>query len=114
MSSSMLSRIMEVANASVATRASTCIQLVATQRAFERTFLRLEKAIRVWLASFGRKGLVPNIRASWKPCQKVFFKLEDIDKGMCKHEDWHRGHGEDEMDMALDELSACNTSSEST
>merc|ERR1712110_847049 len=77
---SLTPTIMNMTNASAEDRVTACIQVVVTHRAFERTFLRLEKAIHVWMRSFAREVTGLSVRTSWKPCQKVFNKLADIDK----------------------------------
>jgi hypothetical protein len=66
-----------------------CNQILATHRAFERTFQRLNSAIQVWMRSFARDKIGPSIRSSWWPCKKVFYKIwDESQQGFCKHFDW--------------------------
>jgi len=102
---SFLPQLQKVAKKPLEERLPVCMELMATHRAFERTFERIHGAITVWMQSFSRDIQFTNVRASWWPCQKVFYKIADLDKGMCKHSDWVTGSGQDEH--AIDEQHAC-------
>jgi len=93
---------------SVEVRSIACMQLLATHRAFERTFLRLRSGIQVWLQTYGRSYRSASIRHSWWPCRKVFNSIEHGDRGFCKHVDWAIGHHEDERSLAPQEEDPCH------
>eukprot|EP00931_Biecheleriopsis_adriatica_P024422 TRINITY_DN15223_c0_g1_i2.p1 TRINITY_DN15223_c0_g1~~TRINITY_DN15223_c0_g1_i2.p1 ORF type:complete len:235 (-),score=47.87 TRINITY_DN15223_c0_g1_i2:42-719(-) len=103
---SLLPRMLEVKDKPLADRLPVCMQLMATHRAFERTFERMKDAIRIWMQTFARSFMKGSIRGSWFPCKKVFYKMSDFeDNGMCKHKDWHIGHGK--VEHAVVEDNAC-------
>jgi len=102
---SFLSQLHAVASKPIEDRLTVCMEMLATHRAFERTFERIHSAITVWMQSFSRDLQFSNVRASWWPCKRVFYKIADSDKGMCKHFDWLTGRGQNEH--AIDERHAC-------
>jgi len=96
---SLLPQLLKVKDEPLVKRLPVCMQLMATHRAFEMTFVRMKGALRVWMQSFARSFRHASMRVTWWPCQKVFHSMADFDEGMCKHEDWHIGHGKAEEDM---------------
>jgi len=59
---------------------TTCYATICTHRAFEMTISRIEQSTRVWMQTFARRKTASNLYgASWKPCQKIFYKLEDTE-----------------------------------
>lgn len=65
-------------------RAEACLSMVATHRAFERTFQKLAKSMEVWLRTWGRKRFSANVHTSWQPCKKVFPALIDAAAPFCE------------------------------
>jgi len=99
----------KVKNESIEVRSMACMQILATHRAFERTFQRINLAIKVWLQTFAREYLFPSVRHSWWPCKKVFNSLEHSEQGFCKHEDWAVGHKDEERSLLPQEEDPCNS-----
>merc|ERR1719330_2003454 len=57
---------------------TVCYATLCTHRAFESTISRIEQSTRVWMQTFARRKTASNLYgASWKPCQKIFYKLGD-------------------------------------
>jgi hypothetical protein len=97
---SLLPKLREAQNMQMVDKWPVCMQMLATHRAFESTFRRLNSAIKVWMRSFARELVGPSIRTSWWPCKRVFYKIYDeTQEGFCKNFDWKIGHGRDEMPM---------------
>merc|ERR1719510_2425245 len=64
-------------------RGGRCMEFLATQRAFERTFMRLHESFHVYLATWARNSQF----RIWKPCRRVFNKETEWKKnGICKKE----------------------------
>jgi hypothetical protein len=103
---SLLPELTKAKDTSIENRFRTCVYMLASHRAFERTFQRLNEAIQVWLRSFARGFIRPSSRTSWAPCQKVFYTIEEESQdNFCKQFDWKRGHGKDEV--VINESNAC-------
>lgn len=113
---SLLSMLQKVKNKSLAERWPVCVSVMATHRAFERTFLRMKAAISIWMQTFARETRFESPTGSWYPCQKVFTKVGMVSDGsnqaaadMCKHYDFKEGHDKGEHD--IDEKCACTRAS---
>jgi len=109
---SLLPMLQNVKNKSLAERWPVCVSVMATHRAFERTFLRIKAAISIWMQTFARDTRFESPTGSWYPCQKVFNKVGVANAtsnqeapGMCKHYDFKEGHDKGEHD--IDEKHAC-------
>eukprot|EP00931_Biecheleriopsis_adriatica_P003878 TRINITY_DN105634_c0_g1_i1.p1 TRINITY_DN105634_c0_g1~~TRINITY_DN105634_c0_g1_i1.p1 ORF type:complete len:531 (-),score=128.63 TRINITY_DN105634_c0_g1_i1:25-1617(-) len=110
---SLLPKMLEFKDKPLPERLPICMQLMATHRAFERTFVRLKDAVRVWMQSFSRTLTKVNMRSSWLPCKRVFFKASKFEeKGVCKNEDWHIGHGA--LEHTVEEDHACERAADFT
>eukprot|EP00929_Paragymnodinium_shiwhaense_P073037 TRINITY_DN37112_c0_g1_i1.p1 TRINITY_DN37112_c0_g1~~TRINITY_DN37112_c0_g1_i1.p1 ORF type:complete len:611 (-),score=81.70 TRINITY_DN37112_c0_g1_i1:76-1854(-) len=75
-----------------AKRPATCVSLVASHRAFERTFLRYRAAIRAYIKTYGRETWHPTGITSPKPCRSVIVKPEESWK-LCKYENFVDNNG---------------------
>jgi len=110
---SLLPTLIKTKGMEIGKKLPVCLQTLATHRAFERTFQRLNEAIQVWMRSFARELIGVSIRTTWWPCQKVFYKIGDESQdGFCKSFDWKQGHGRDEI--PIDESKACEKAEEFT
>jgi len=108
---SMVPRLASMKDLDIEGKWPVCMQMLATHRAFERTFQRLKQAVQVWMRSFARDLRGVSIRNTWWPCQKVFYSIKnESQRGFCKHEDFLVGHGKDEH--TIDESHACKKSEE--
>jgi len=105
----MLEMVQEAEGKSVEVRAATCLNLVAVQRAYERTFSRAALGLEVWFQTFARQRMVPDAFTTWTPCKKVFRSL-DKKEGMCMHEDWTIGHRRQKRSLStLEHEDACES-----
>merc|ERR1712194_99221 len=64
-------------------RSQACISVVATQRASERTLIKLAAAVEAWMRTFAWKkwALFSHTR---RPCKSVFNSLAETSEPMCK------------------------------
>lgn len=90
---SLLPLIIAAKDKPMSERWSICMQMLATHRAFERAFERIEVALKIWLRSYSRAITAPSIRTSWWPCQKIYYKLDDYNStghagDFCKDSEW--------------------------
>merc|ERR1719277_550158 len=78
-----------------------CMSVLALHRAFEKMFERISTGITVWMQTFSREQQHLDIRLATYayPCRRVFYKLADADKGMCKNELFKTGEGEEQHEI---------------
>merc|ERR1719277_2754411 len=78
-----------------------CMSVLALHRAFEKMFERISTGITVWMQTFSRDQRHLDIRLATYayPCRRVFYKLADADKGMCKNELFQTGEGEEQHEI---------------
>merc|ERR1712032_1803934 len=84
------------------TRVVGCMSIIATQRAYERLFLRFSSALKIWVRTFGRSLRHLDMRTIWKtpyPCRRAFYSMDDREKGFCKTNTFKVGHGEEEREF---------------
>jgi len=65
-------------------RATTCISVVGLHRAFERVFVRLKTALKLYMHTFARSKVHFSTRTIQYPCRRVFREFEDRVEGLCK------------------------------
>jgi len=70
-------------NASQWERGQACIGVVATQRASERTLIKLAGAVEVWMRTFAYKIWAP-FSATRRLCKSVFNSLAETSEPVCK------------------------------
>eukprot|EP00929_Paragymnodinium_shiwhaense_P093109 TRINITY_DN5318_c0_g1_i1.p1 TRINITY_DN5318_c0_g1~~TRINITY_DN5318_c0_g1_i1.p1 ORF type:complete len:621 (-),score=150.27 TRINITY_DN5318_c0_g1_i1:150-2012(-) len=73
----------QITCASAEERPKLCTSLLASHRAFEKTFMRLAVAMRAYMKTFARQERWLTGR-SFKPCRKVFAKPEETWR-LCKN-----------------------------
>jgi len=79
--------LQRIANNPLATlqeKLTTCVSIVGLHRAFERLFVRLKTALKVYMHTFARARLHVSTRTYQHPCRRVFREFEDRELGLCK------------------------------
>jgi len=79
-----LIRVRDTEKASIQERATTCISVMGLHCAFERVFIRLRTALKLYMHTFARHKLHLSTRTTLYPCRRVFRKFEDRAEGLCK------------------------------
>jgi hypothetical protein len=79
-----LIRLRNNASSTAEEKATICVAVVGTHRAFERVFVRLKTALQIFMHTFARSNLHVSMRATQYPCRRVFRSFEDRDQGLCK------------------------------
>mmetsp|Transcript_54386 Transcript_54386/g.126932 ORF Transcript_54386/g.126932 Transcript_54386/m.126932 type:complete len:458 (-) Transcript_54386:54-1427(-) len=95
----VIGEVTKVAKESPPMKAVSCVALVASQRAYAKSFAHLAEAIPTWFQTFAREMFKPGFSSSWHPCSKIFNPMED--SSTCNQE--HYSFPEDRMGMP-----ACN------
>mmetsp|Transcript_62147 Transcript_62147/g.115307 ORF Transcript_62147/g.115307 Transcript_62147/m.115307 type:complete len:459 (+) Transcript_62147:82-1458(+) len=72
-----VAQVKKLAAASPPLKAVSCVALVASQRAFAKSFALLTEAIPVWMRTYARGMFKPGFSTEWHPCRAVFNPLED-------------------------------------
>jgi len=103
--------------APVEERAQSCLSIVAMHRAFERTFVRLMTAMKVFMHSFAVDTLHWSFRTSYHPCGRVVKDFSDRASGLCRFGEelpavlsdsaWVQDHIESVTEKAVDEVGDC-------
>lgn len=98
-------------------KATTCVAIVGTHRAFERLFIRLRTALDIYMHTFARERLHFSIRTTQHPCRRIFRKLENREMGLCKEaqdiplqspdSEWLMTHAEHLSASSLDDVGSC-------
>lgn len=98
-------------------RATTCVAIVGTHRAFERLFIRLRTALEIYMHTFARERLHWSTRTTQHPCRRIFRKLEDRELGLCKEaqdiplmsqdSEWLIAHAQHLSTSSLDDVGSC-------
>merc|ERR1740121_1913482 len=101
---SMLSYLETLRGADVKDRIIGCTTILASHRAFERIFVRLSAAMKIWMHTFARDLRHRDVRTAPYsfPCRRVFFELADHEEGFCKDEQFLMGHNEGEQPIEED------------
>lgn len=79
-----LVRVRDNSLSTVQDKATTCISVVGLHRAFERVFVRLKTALKLYMHTFARHKVHFSTRTIQYPCRRVFREFEDRAQGLCK------------------------------
>eukprot|EP00929_Paragymnodinium_shiwhaense_P093114 TRINITY_DN5318_c0_g3_i1.p1 TRINITY_DN5318_c0_g3~~TRINITY_DN5318_c0_g3_i1.p1 ORF type:complete len:340 (-),score=74.18 TRINITY_DN5318_c0_g3_i1:163-1182(-) len=71
------SLLKQITCASAVERPRLCTSLLASHRAFEKSFVRLSVAIRAYMKTFAREATHTSGRTIPQPCRRVFYKPSD-------------------------------------
>merc|ERR1719221_1923790 len=82
-----------------------CGSILATHRAFEKTFARMVKAVEIWMKTYARerRHIDMTVGSTVHPCKQTFYKFnaDEHEDDLCKDEQFKVGH--DEEEHAIDE-----------
>jgi len=103
--------------ATVQEKMTACITIVGLHRAFERLFVRLKTALKVYMHTFARDRLHVSTRTIQHPCRRVFREFEDRALGLCKDGTdlplmvpdtlWLQDHAQHMSDTMLENVGQC-------
>lgn len=106
-----------VAGAPAQAKVTTCLTIEATHRAFERLFVRIKSALKIYAHTFARARLHVSLRTIQHPCRRVFRAWDQRAEGMCKEgedlprqvpdTEWIQEHAHHMTDSILDDVGDC-------